>query len=405
MLTRNVTGRKKRLVIITAMRITVLRGRELVLTNKFISGIHQYMRHWDGPICVLAEGSSQLDSNLDHVAVSGRDPRGELGFDVQTVDFNPAAIRWQLEDDDLLLASLVPNLSFVPSLRRFGNLTIVYVSEYSLRTRLQIARCDARNPLRLLKRSVFEASTEELMRRAVALSDGVQCNGTPTFDAYRGVSPDPLLFFDTRVKGGMMATEHDVVRRGAPGPIRLVYSGRLIPIKGADHLLEVARHLAAFGVVFELTVYGGGNLVPEMRRVIDSQGLAGRVKLAGVLDFETELVPAVKERADLFVCCHRQGDPSCTYLETMSCGVPIIGYDNEALRGIVGESHCGWLTPMDRPRELAMRIALLSRNRSALADHANAAIRFAKNHTFERTFERRIEHLKQIATRQLKEVV
>lgn len=39
--------------------------------------------------------------------------------------------------------------------------------------------------------------------------------------------------------------------------------------------------------------------------------------------------------------CHRQGDPSCTYLETYACGMPIVGYNNQAHQGILASNNAG----------------------------------------------------------------
>ena len=122
------------------------------------------------------------------------------------------------------------------------------------------------------------------------------------------------------------------------------------------------------------------------------------MKLPGVLDFHTQLLPMVARSVDLFVCCHRQGDPSCTYLETMSCGTPIVGYDNEAFRGVVDQSGAGWLTPMDDPTELAACIAALHSSRDLLADAALRSLDFASNHTFEKVMQARVDHLVTCAT-------
>jgi glycosyltransferase involved in cell wall biosynthesis len=145
-------------------------------------------------------------------------------------------------------------------------------------------------------------------------------------------------------------------------------------------------------------ICGDGELKQTMQRQIAVNGLDDCVKMMGVLKFNTELIPFVKANADLFVCCHRQGDPSCTYLETMSCGVPIIGYANEAFAGIVRHSQTGWLVEMDRPKLLAKKVAELSRSRDALKAMSFDSLRFAKLHTFEKTFANRISHMEQIAT-------
>jgi glycosyltransferase involved in cell wall biosynthesis len=248
-----------------------------------------------------------------------------------------------------------------------------------------------------LRRNLWQESQERKQRRAIALAHGLQCNGTPTYEAYRTVNPNPLLFFDTRITEGMLATEEGIAQRyaqrEADRPLHLLFSGRLIKIKGADHLLQVAKQLKQLGVAFKLSICGEGDLAPAMEQQIAAQGLSDCVEMMGVLDFKTELVPFIKENVDLFVCCHRQGDPSCTYLETMACGVPIVGYNNEAFQGVVEHSKAGWLVPMDRPKQLANQIAKLSTSLDELKDVSRKSLRFAQQNTFEKTFNRRVAHI------------
>jgi glycosyltransferase involved in cell wall biosynthesis len=161
----------------------------------------------------------------------------------------------------------------------------------------------------------------------------------------------------------------------------------------------VAAHLKRLGVPFTMTICGDGEYLPRLRADISRKGVADRVTLKGVLDFKTELVPFVTNETDLFVCCHRQGDPSCTYLETMACGVPIAGYGNEAWGGLARIGGTGWVASVGDPIELAERIAALQRDRAALEQASRRALAFAREHSFEKTFRRRIEHLDQVAAR------
>jgi glycosyltransferase involved in cell wall biosynthesis len=134
-----------------------------------------------------------------------------------------------------------------------------------------------------------------------------------------------------------------------------------------------------------------------MHQRITTDGLGDYVKMMGVPDFKTDFFPFVKANIDLFICCHRQGDPSCTYIETMSCGVPIVGYANEAFMGIVEQSKAGWLVEMNQPKLLARKVAELNRNREEIKAMSFKAIAFARLHTFEQTYEARISHMKEIA--------
>ncbi len=162
-------------------------------------------------------------------------------------------------------------------------------------------------------------------------------------------------------------------------PLRLAFSGRLIRMKGADHLPLVARELKRRQVPFELTICGDGALADGLRQQIRSFGLEDCVRMRGVLDFANELMPFVKQEVDAFVCCHRQGDPSCTYIETMSCGVPVVGYENEALAGLLRRVPAGVGVPMDDVSSLANALARLHADRPSLATMSRrAGLCFAK---------------------------
>jgi hypothetical protein len=119
--------------------------------------------------------------------------------------------------------------------------------------------------------------------------------------------------------------------------------------------------------------------------------------LHGAVDFETVLVPYARRNCDLFLSCHLQSDPSCTYLESCGCGLPIIGYDNLMWAGMQERSHAGWVVPMGRPDAIVDRLVQLDRNRAEICAASDRALCFAAEHVFEAEFSRRLEHLARIA--------
>jgi glycosyltransferase involved in cell wall biosynthesis len=365
----------------------------VVLTRKFLEGAEEYLRYWPGPMTVLAEADATVSDNLDNI----RFDVSQLPFKLKLVNFAELDGEAELTGAAIVLASAGHQQNHVASLCNRIGVPCVYVTEYSLRTRQQVVDAGTRNWLLRLRRRFWERGQERRQRAAIAVAQGVQCNGTPTFEAYRGVNSNALLFFDTRVTQEMLATSEEVDRRLAGcmsgRPLRLLFSGRLIAMKGADDLVLVAKHLKELGVAFELTICGDGELADRMKASIVAHDLSRQVRLAGVLDFHRELVPKVKHETDVFVCCHRQGDPSCTYLETMGCGVPIVGYDNEAFAGVVAASGSGWSVPMNQPRLLARRIQELDMDRLQIAQVSRKSLAFAAQHSFEATFRKRIEHL------------
>ncbi len=340
---------------------------------------------------------SETYAVLDQKAFRAED----LPFEIEVVSYDTLSAE-ALSQAAVVLASADYQQNHISQLCRSVGVPCVYVTEYSLKTRKQIIAAQTRNPLLRWWRSRWETNQERERQQAIALAEGVQCNGTPTYAAYRDINPNPLLFFDTRTTADIVASDQEVEQRcqtliNEKMPLRLAFSGRLVAEKGADHLIDVAAELKRLGVPFQLFICGDGNLKNSMQRRIISGGLSDCVKLMGVLDFQQELVPFIKHNIDLFICCHRQGDPSCTYLETLACGVPILGYTNEAFVGVERQSKTGWVVPMNQPKLLAQQIAKLNVDRAALKVMALRSLAFARSHTFEQTFADRMTHLMQIA--------
>jgi colanic acid/amylovoran biosynthesis glycosyltransferase len=383
-----------RFVHLTTMSAKRVGDDSIILKRKFIEGMASYAKLWDGPVVCVARELNEVTDNLDNVQVRLKD----LPFQVE---FLRPGGRWEehLKDAALVLVTLIQEFTYLTDWCKARNLPLVYVSELTWRTRLQIARTIETNPLRLVRRSGWTLQEELRNRKAVAGAAGIQCNGTPTFRAYQVVSPNALLYFDSRTTDAMVASEEGIRERlvRAPGAkIRLAFSGRLLPIKGVDHLVPVAVALRKLGVDFSLRIFGGGTEEGPIREAIAQHQLGDRVKLEGTLDFATELTPLMRSEVDLFVCCHRQGDPSCTYLETMSCGVPVVGYANEALAGVLEHADAGLAVPMDNVERLASAIASISGNLPGLERWSLNALSFARAHTFEKTFERRMAHARRI---------
>lgn len=365
----------------------------LVLTQKFLNGVAQYAKTWPGRVTTLVQLRDDPTSDMDHVEVMPE----EAVTPIEMRPASPEALAERLKNAAAVLGFLAPEEHGLAELCRSIGVPLIYTSEYSPRTERQIIDASIRNPLRRLRRKLWAANAERIRKRELRLAAGIQCSGSPTYEIYRHINPNAMIFFDNRVPQAGVIGEADLARKledlASPRPLRLVFGGRLIAMKGALELPRVARELRRLGVDFTLDIYGRGDLEDELKHEIAEFSLRQNVFLRGVLDFDTGWIPLLKKTADLFVCCHPQGDPSSTYPEVMSCGVPIVGYDNDAFVGIVQHSGSGWLSPTNRPDKLAALIARLDKNRSELQRAARQAREFAAAHAFEKTFAARIDHL------------
>lgn len=386
------------LTILQPLKVKLLPNGEVLLTRKLIEAVGELAKYWSGSITVMMEETQEDNDQIDSKIFK----LDGLPFKLEIISFDqitPALLHQH--QSSLVLAAPEYRQNHISQVCKIAGVPCIYVSEYSLKTRKQIVNVSTSNPLIRLRRLIWTYSQEHKQRKAIAMADGLQSNGTPTYQEYKHINRKPLFFFDTRISEDMLATEADIERRtenrSQDMPLRLVFSGRLIKMKGADHLLEVARELKQLKVKFEMFISGIGELEEMMHQQIAANQLNDCVKMLGVPDFKTDFFPFVKNNIDLFVCCHRQGDPSCTYIETMAGGVPIVGYANEAFQGIAEMSEAGWVVPMNQPKQMAKKIAELSHNREEIKSMSFKSLKFAQQHTFEKTFQARVKHMQVIA--------
>lgn len=372
-------------------------GEQVVFDRKFYDGMVAYANAWPGPLrCVVSTTTGALPA----FGAVRRMP-AELPFDLVLLAPGTSVAGGHLEGSAVVLAAADDHAQLhVGELCRKLGAKCVWGIEYIPETRHQIVAIEAPNILVRLRRELFLRRTERRRRAAFAQADGLQANGTPAFDEYRSTR-SAMLYFDTRTAADMLidvaALDARLAALAAGAPLRLAFSGRLIGMKGADHLVRVAAGLRQARVPFHLTIYGSGELEDALRAEVATQGLGDCVELPGAVDFAERLIPEIKAQVDLYVMLHRQSDPSCTYLETLACGIPIVGYDNRALTGILRLADVGTAVPMDDVAGVVTAITRLAADRATLVRQSRAALAFAREHTFEATVQRRIDHLRAVA--------
>ncbi len=377
------------LVLLPALKAHRTQKGGLVVTQKYLDGAAEYAKSWPGPVTSLFNVSPLPSSDMDQVETN----RKTSDHNVEIRPSNPDELSERLKTAALVVGFLSPFERTMTELCNKIGVPVVHVSEYTLRTEWQIIDSGAANPIVKLRQKLWAWQAARTKRYLIGLSAGLQCNGTPTYDAYRKLCPETLLYFDNRVRKSDLITQQEQDQRAdrvlSSDKLRLVFGGRFIPMKGVMHLPKVALELRKLGIPFEFAIHGAGEEETALRQAIEANGLAPDVSIFPPTDFRTGWVPLLKKKYDLFVCCHLQGDPSSTYSETMSCGLPIAGYSNEAFAGIAQLSQAGFLAPLGDHKALARLIADLHSDRKRIVEAAKRGRAFSAQHCFEATFERR----------------
>lgn len=370
-------------------------GGELKLDTKFVDGMFTHVRDWGGPItCILW----RTDQDIPFGKVY---PRSDLPFELIILDQKEPLPEYVLEGVSVaMLSADLPDIGFLARQVRRAKLPFVVAIEYTLATRLRILWLDGRgSPLRRLRSAIWLLSHERKAQKAMRCADGVQFNGFPARDSYSKLNSNNLLYLDNRMSPSMfisaleLSEKEDRLRQGAP--LRLIHSGRLEYLKGSQDLPQLMGLLREKGINATLDVFGAGSLSGKLRTEFAPYGES--VKMHEPVDFETELVPINRTKADIFISCHRQQDPSCSYLEAMGCGLAVAGYANQMWSGLQGASRAGGIAPLADIPALAKIIAHWDKDRETLTSTCADGVEFARQHSFPTEFKKRMDHIRSAA--------
>jgi colanic acid/amylovoran biosynthesis glycosyltransferase len=369
--------------------------------RKFHTGMQEYTRHFDVPILTVHPelAPEAMASIMDLVAI----PEAELGYKVMTLrcvspnkPFPEEAARLRAA---IAQSQLVYGGGFgLRAMCVANDVPYISILEYNLRTDIVFATNGVDGLLRRVWRGLRAARYHLFdlipsMRTAAVL----HCNGYPIFAEAAWFNPRRLLYLDSRMRTSMLISEEKLRKRLADRRTRvprLLFSGRLEPAKGALDVVKIAGEAALRDVPCEFIIYGQGSERAAMDQLVAERGLSDRVKIHGAVTYP-QLVELASE-CDLFVCCHVQDDPSCTYLESMGCGLPVVGYGNAMWKAMQAESHAGLVTKLGSTAETAEALRALLARPDELDALSLQALSFASAHTFEREFALRTSSIKAV---------
>jgi glycosyltransferase involved in cell wall biosynthesis len=170
--------------------------------------------------------------------------------------------------------------------------------------------------------------------------------------------------------------------RAPRGKVTILFLGALEGFKGVRELVDAAArlHASASTPPFEVVVGGLGTLEAELRRHVAERGLAGVVRLAGLLTGDEKL--EALRRADVFVLpSHTEGLPNAM-IEAMAAGLAVVVTPVGSVPDVIVDGRNGLLaTPRDAG-DLARQLGRVLQSPALRAElgaeaHRVAAARFA----------------------------
>ena len=129
------------------------------------------------------------------------------------------------------------------------------------------------------------------------------------------------------IPNGVDTTEFDLPdtasRRDDSDRPRLLYVGRLDPVKGVDRLLKTLQSLREGGIDATLTVVGEGTRRESYEALADRLGVSDETTFVG---YQSDVVPFYHNADVLVLPSRAEGQPT-VLMEAQACGIPVVTTD------------------------------------------------------------------------------
>lgn len=146
----------------------------------------------------------------------------------------------------------------------------------------------------------------------------------------------------------------------------LLYLGSLEARKNPLFLLDVLADLLSQGQLVRLVLCGAGPLAETLRREIQRRGLESHACLAGPVP--ERLKADYYNIADVFLFPSVLEGFGLSLAEAMSCGKPVVAFDNSSISEVVEGGRTGFLVESGDRSEFVRNTALLLENDSLRAE-------------------------------------
>jgi glycosyltransferase involved in cell wall biosynthesis len=137
----------------------------------------------------------------------------------------------------------------------------------------------------------------------------------------------------------------------SPRDFIFICAGRLERIKGHDILLKAFSKIKPKDHV-KLLIVGEGPCRHEIEKYIAEEELQHNVRMLG----HREDIPALLKLSDCFVLSSYSEGLSCSIIEAMAAGLPVIATDVGGNSELIKDGIDGYLVPSDNPELLSKRL-------------------------------------------------
>jgi len=230
---------------------------------------------------------------------------------------------------------------------------------------------------------VIAAHVFHWLTKRMAKGTLVFTTGSELYNEFKDLADRCVNIVPSVVSEADIFYREDVCKRE---PFKLLYVGRLVPVKGLRYLLQAVKLLSDKGIDVELEVMGDGYHRAALEVATKELGLEERVHFLGRIAFGSKLFE-VYRRADIFVLPSLSEGIPKTLLEAMASGLPIVATRVGGVPDVIKDGETGLLVEPRSPEQIAKAVQRLIEDPPLRRSIIRNGYAFAKDHTVEKQAE------------------
>ena len=150
-----------------------------------------------------------------------------------------------------------------------------------------------------------------------------------------------------------------------------------VKTEGLHFLIHACGRLAKNGIVFQLVIAGDGKERQKLQQLAEKH-IPGRVRFVGKI--KRDQMARYYSASDLFVFPGIRESLGMVYLESQSCGLPVIAFHNGGIPEVVKHAQTGFLTPLYQAGPFDAAILKLLRNKDLRRSMGRQAALHVRQH-------------------------
>ncbi|MEZ5646916.1 MAG: glycosyltransferase [Burkholderiaceae bacterium] len=274
---------------------------------------------------------------------------------------------------------------------------VVFVVDQDIVLRMERARPQLSWP-RQMESRVHAALYERQGRRACAQADLVMLKGRTTAARYGGFSRvwhpiEDTSYLSREIVAADVVQERTGQLLRREGPLRLVFCGRLVDIKGVDLSIDLVAQARKAGADVVFDVIGGGPDMEALRRRAAEQGVADAVHFHGAMPYGPQLLQRLASAHALLFTPRIDETPRMIF-DGYAAGLPLVASAIDYVAERAETDQAAVLLPQDLAGSQSTAVATLvglDRDRERLAALTARALAAAHEHAADRWYERRAQ--------------